>query len=89
MRCPAFLKIKEGKIEKYSSKHNHETNDMKAIKEITKNELKLKIQSINDPFSIILPKLYKSYSADKGIKIPTFNSIKSLLYKEINKILLK
>jgi hypothetical protein len=29
--------------------------------------------------------LYKSYSADKGIKIPAFNSIKSILYKEINK----
>ena len=85
LRCPAFLKIKDGKIEKYSNKHNHETNDMKAIKEITKNELKLKIQSINDPFSIKLPKLYKSYSADKGIKIPAFNSIKSTLYKEINK----
>ena len=85
LRCPAFLKIKDGKIEKYSNKHNHETNDMKAIKEITKNELKLKIQSINDPFSIKLPKLYKSYSVDKGIKIPAFNSIKSTLYKEINK----
>ena len=62
LRCPAFLKIKDGKIEKYSNKHNHETNDMKAIKEITKNELKLKV-----------------------IKIPAFNSIKSTLYKEINK----
>ena len=31
---------------------------MKKIKEITKNELKLKIQSINNPFSIKLPKLY-------------------------------
>jgi hypothetical protein len=25
LRCPAFLKIKDGKIEKYSNKHNHET----------------------------------------------------------------
>jgi hypothetical protein len=83
LRCPAFLKIKDGKIEKYSNKHNHETNDMKAIKEITKNELKLKIQSINDPFSIKLPKLYKSYSDDKVIKISAFNSIKSTLYKEL------
>ena len=39
----SFFKNKDGKIEKYSNKHNHETNDMKAIKEITKNELKLKI----------------------------------------------
>ena len=85
MRCPAFIKIKDGKIEKYSNKHNHKTNDMKAIKEIKKNKLKLKIQSINDPFSIKLSKLYKSYSADKGIKIPAFNSIKSTLYKEKNK----
>ena len=60
---------------------------MKKIKEITKNELKLKIQSINNPFSIKLPKLYQSYSADKGIKIHAFNIIKSTLYKEINKIL--
>ena len=60
---------------------------MKAIKEITKNELKLKIQYINNPFSIKLHKLYKSYSADKGIKIPAFNSIKSTLNQEINKVL--
>ena len=31
--------------------------------------------------------MYKSYSADKGIKISAFNSIKSTLNQEINKIL--
>ena len=32
--------------------------------------------------------MVKSFSQDKGIRAPSFNTIKNCLYKEINKVLL-
>lgn len=36
-----------------------------------------------------MKKDWKSYSADKGIRIPSYETVKTTLYKEIHKILPK
>ena len=52
-------------------------------------KIKREIKNSKEPFSINLPKIVKSMSVDRGIKAPSFNSIKTSLYKEINKNLTK
>ena len=32
-----------------------------------------------------MPKLYKNYSVDEGLRAPSFSSLKSSLYNEVNK----
>ena len=52
-----------------------------------RKDIKKEISHSKDPFSIKLPKLYKSMSADKGIRAPSYDDIKSGLYKNMSKIL--
>ena len=87
-KCQAFIKLNEKEeIIKFNSNHNHIKNEIYTIKEESRKKLKSKIKNSIDPFSIKINKLYKTYSADKGIKAPSFNSIKTTLYKEMTKIL--
>ena len=65
--------------------HNHSPKEQKIKKDEIRKEIKSEIKSSRDLFSIKIPKLYKSFSVDKGIRGPSFDSIKSGLYKEINK----
>ena len=78
------LKIKDNKILEYSNQHNHQIKTTTIIKEEFKKNIQKEIKNSHDPFFIKLTKLYKSHSADKEIKEPAFDSIKSGLYKNIN-----
>ena len=84
-KCPAYIKMKNDQILDYSKEHNHSPKEQKIKKDEIRKEIKSEIKSSRDPFSIKIPKLYKSFSVDKGIRGPSFDSIKSGLYKEINK----
>ena len=77
--------MKNDQILDYSKEHNHSPKEQKTKKDEIRKEIKSEIKSSRDPFSIKIPKLYKSFSVDKGIRGPSFDSIKSGLYKEINK----
>ena len=85
--CKAYLKIQNNEIIEYNNNHNHLSNDLNIIKEITKKDLKNQLNNASDPFTLKIPKLYKSYSTDKGIRIPSYNTVKTTLYKEIRKFL--
>ena len=89
LECEAFIKLEKGKIKSFSNNHNHLTDDLDVIKEEFKNELKKEIINAKNPFTINIPKLYRSYSAGKGIKCPNFNSIRKTLYEAANKLLPK
>ena len=85
-KCQAFIKLNEKEeIIKFNSTHNHIENEIHTIKEESRKKLKSEIKNSIDPFSIKINNLYKTYSADKGIKAPSFNSIKTTLYKEMTK----
>ena len=59
----------------------------KVIKDEIRKDIKKEITHSKDLFSIKLPKLYKSMPTDKGIRAPSYNDIKSGLYKNMSKIL--
>ena len=85
-KCKAFIKLDEKEeIINFSNVHNHLDNEIKAIHEETRKEIVNEINNTKDPFAIKIPRLVKSFSVDKGIKSPSFDSIKTTLYKEINK----
>ena len=67
--------------------HNHNINHQKILLEEAKIKLKNEIKNAVEPFSINIQKMVKSFSQDKGIRAPSFNTIKNCLYKEINKVL--
>ena len=70
-KCTAFIKLnKKEEIMEFSKIHNHKAEVLKTTKEETWKTLKSEIKKAIDPFSIKIPKLYKSFSADKGIKAP-------------------
>ena len=69
----------------FSNEHNHNPNENKIKKDEIRKETKSEIKKSRDPFSIKIPKLYKLVTVDKRIRGPSFNSIKSGLYKELNK----
>ena len=85
--CPAYIYLKNDKIEKANVEHNHNINHQKILLEEAKIKLKNEIKNAVDPFSINIQKMVKSFSQDKGIRAPSFNTIKNCLYKEINKVL--
>ena len=89
LKCEAFIKLEKGKIKSFSNIHNHLTDDLDVIKEDFKNELKKEIIKAKNPFTINIPKLYRSYSAGKGIKCLNFNSIRKTLYQLLIKYYLK
>ena len=84
-KCQAFIKMENEQILDFSNEHNHNPNENKIKKDEIRKEIKSEIKNSRDPFSIKMPKLYKSVSVDKGIRGPSFDSIKSGLYKELNK----
>ena len=84
-KCQAFIKMENEQILDFSNEHNHNPNENKIKKDEIRKEIKSEIKNSRDPFSIKIPKLYKSVSVDKGIRGPSFDSIKSGLYKELNK----
>lgn len=86
-KCKAYFKIKNKEIISYENNHNHKDRELYTIKEELRKEIKNEINNSNDKFSIKLPRLFKSRPADKGIKGPSFNSIKSSLYKAISSFL--
>ena len=87
-KCQAFIKLNEKEeIIKFKGNHNHLENEIYTTKEESRKKLKNEIINSIEPFLIKINKLYKTYSADKGIKAPSFNSIKTTLYREITKIL--
>ena len=86
-KCPAYIKINGDDLKEYNNDHNHNPDEIKIQNESIRKEIKNNIINSPDPFTIKLPRLYKAVSADKGIRGPTFNSIKSSLYNNINKIL--
>ena len=84
-KCKAFIKLNEKEeIINFLNVHNHLDNEIKAIHEETRKEIVKEIKNTKDPFAIKIPRLVKSYSVDKGIKSPSFDSIKTTLYKEVN-----
>ena len=88
-KCQAFIELnEEEEIIKFKINYNHIENAIYTIKEESRKKLKNEIKNSIDPFSIKINKLYKTFSADKGIKAPSFNSIKTILYKEMTKIIL-
>ena len=89
LKCPAFIKMKGEEVIEISNEHNHIPKEDKVRKDEIRKEIKKEVIQSKDPFSIKLPKLYKSMSADKGIRGPSYESIKSGLYKNMSKILPK
>ena len=87
LKCPASIKMKGDEVLEINNKHNHAPNEDKVIKDEMRKDIKKEITHSKDPFSIKLPKLYKSMSADKGIRAPSYDDIKSGLYKNMSKIL--
>ena len=88
-RHPASIKMKGDEVLEISSNYNHAPKEDKVIKDKMRKDIKKEITHSKDPFSIKLPKSYKSMSADKGIRAPSYNDIKSGLYKNMSKILLE
>ena len=87
--CNAFICLKDDKIQTYNNKHTHISNNLDIIREEARKKIKNTISLAEDPFTINVPKLYKNYSVDKGLRAPSFSSIKSSLYNEVNKNLPK
>ena len=85
----AFICLKDDKIQTYNNKHTHISNDLDIIREEARKKIKNTISLAEDPFTINVPKLYKNYSVDKGLRAPSFSSIKSSLYNKVNKNLPK
>ena len=83
-KCKAFIKIKNNEIISYENTHNHKDKELYTVKEELRKEIKNEIINSNDKFSIKVPRLFKSRSADKGIKGPSFTSIKSTLYNTVS-----
>ena len=84
---PCFYQNERDEVLEISSNHNHAPKEDKVIKDEIRKDIKKEITHSKDTFSIKLPKLYKSMSADKGIRAPSYNDIKSGLYKNMSKIL--
>ena len=87
LKCPAYIKIKDEKVTEISNEHNHNSKEEDIKKEEIRKEMKTELVKSKDPFSIKIPKLFKSVSVDKGIRGPSFQSVKSGLYKNIAKVL--
>ena len=82
----AYIKLNDkDEIIKYDNKHNHNAHEIKTFQEEGRKILYIEIKNSLEPFSIKIPKLYNSYSADKGIKSPVYSSIISTLYNDISK----
>ena len=60
-------------------------NEIKAIHEKTRNIIVKEIKNTKDSFAIKIPRIVKSFSVDKGTKSPSFDSIKTTSFKEVNK----
>lgn len=88
LRCSASIKMKGDKIQEINRNHNQAPKE-KVKKDEMRKEIKKEVTQSKEPFSIKLPKLYKSMSADKGIHSPSYDVIKFGLYKNISKILLE
>ena len=84
---PCFYQNEGDEVLEINNKHNHAPKEDKVIKDEMRKDIKKEIIHSKDPFSIKLPKLYKSMSADKGIRAPSYDDIKSGLYKNMSKIL--
>ena len=50
--CKAYLKIQNNEIIEYNNNHNHLSNDLNIIKEITKKDLKNQLNNVSDPFTL-------------------------------------
>lgn len=83
--CNAYIKIKDNEITSFINNHNHESNDINVIKEEAKLKIKEEIFKSSDPFSIKPKKLVKSFSTQNGLKFPSYNTLKTFLYEQINK----
>ena len=79
--------MKGDEASEISSNNNHAPKEDKVIKDEIRKDIKKEINHSKETFSIKLPKLYKSISADNGIRATSYNGIKSGLYKNMSKIL--
>ena len=59
--------MKREEIIELSKEHNHISKEDKIKKDEIRKDIKKEVAQSKDPFSIKLPKLYESMSADKGI----------------------
>ena len=74
-KCPTFIKSNDkDEIVKFDNKYNHNDHENKTYYEKVRKKLQTQIKNSIEPFVIKIPKLYKSYSSDRGIKSLSFNN---------------
>ena len=76
-QCKAFIKIRNKEKIDFSNDHNHDINQIKIVHEETRKKIQTEIKNSSDPFSIKIPKIIKSNSANKGIKWAFFHKYKN------------
>ena len=85
-RCKCLIKVSNDKIIERSGTHNHNKLWKKAIKLYLKNEINKKIESTENKFEFKIKNSYENLKVNiKSNNIPSFESLKSSLYRKKDK----
>lgn len=85
-RCKCLIKISNDKIIERSGKLNHKKLKNKPIKLFLKNEINKNIEKTENQFEFKIKSAYENLKVNiKSNNIPSFESLKSSLYRKLNK----
>ena len=85
-RCKCLIKVSNDKIIEIIGTHNHNKLEKNVIKLFLKNEINKKIESAENKFEFKIKNSYENLKVKvKSNKIPSFESLKSSLYRKKNK----
>lgn len=82
-KCPAYFKLFNEKI--FEKDFNHNGDEKDCSKYIFKTNLKNKIKGCPNIFNVSAKKLFVSELANNNDNMPNFSTVKSTIYREINK----
>ena len=87
IRCDAMIKTdSKNNILEWKNIHNHLTDRIEFQRKRVKSEIKKKINSNNNPFLLNPKKVYdEALAKENSSLVPSYNSIKSGIYRQINK----
>ena len=85
-KCKSTIKLNSSnKIISYDHEHNHIISEKKAPRAKAKSEIKNKLQNLNNPLTIKAKNIYTESTNNLGLNIPEFNSLRSIINRNINK----
>ncbi len=85
-RCKCTIKVSNDKIIERTGTHNHNKLEKNAIKLYLKNEINKKIENSENKFDFKIKNSYDNLKINiKSNNIPSFDSLKSSLYRKKNK----